>query len=162
MLRAVQVVVDEKLAKPILIGRPEVIEMRIEKFGLRIKPGKDFELVNLEQRPALPGSAGPSYYQLMGRDGVSPDDAKEARAAQAVADRRACCCAMGDGDALLCGTFGKHKDHLRHVANVIGLRRGRAGLRGDERAAAAQAHAVHLRHLRQRGSDGRAARRDHA
>jgi len=51
VLRAVQVVVDEKVAKPILIGRPEVVEMRIEKFGLRIKPGREFEIVNPESDP---------------------------------------------------------------------------------------------------------------
>ena len=51
VLRAVQAVVDEGLAKPILIGRPEVVDMRLEKFGLRIRPGKDFELVNPESDP---------------------------------------------------------------------------------------------------------------
>ena len=54
VLRAVQVVVDEGLAQPILVGRPAVIEQRIERFGLRIRPGTDFEIINPESRPALP------------------------------------------------------------------------------------------------------------
>jgi malate dehydrogenase (oxaloacetate-decarboxylating)(NADP+) len=120
VLRAVQVVVDEGLAKPILIGRPEVIEARIEKFGLRLAAGRDFELVNINSDPRYK-SCWQTYYQLMGRKGISPEDAKEAvlRKPSLIG---ALLLHMGDCDALLCGTVGKYQAHLRHVADVIGRR----------------------------------------
>ena len=120
VLRAVQVVVDEAMAKPILIGRPEVIAARIEKFGLRLVAGKDFELVNINSDPRYK-SYWQAYYQLMGRKGISPEDAKEAvlRKPSLVGTLLL---QMGDCDALLCGTVGKYQAHLQHVANVIGRR----------------------------------------
>jgi malate dehydrogenase (oxaloacetate-decarboxylating)(NADP+) len=125
VLRAVQVVVDEQLARPILIGRPEVIDMRLQKFGLRIRPGRDFELVNPESDPRY-REVWTEYYKLMGRRGVSPDDART-HVRQSATLIGTMLLHRGDADALLCGTFGRHKDHLRHVRNVIGLKRG-AGL----------------------------------
>jgi malate dehydrogenase (oxaloacetate-decarboxylating)(NADP+) len=122
VLRAVQVVVDEQLARPILIGRPEVIDMRLQKFGLRIRPGRDFELVNPESDPRY-REVWTEYYKLMGRRGVSPDDART-HVRQSATLIGAMLLHRGDADALLCGTFGRHKDHLRHVRNVIGLKRG--------------------------------------
>ncbi|MBI3527022.1 MAG: NADP-dependent malic enzyme [Betaproteobacteria bacterium] len=122
VLRAAQVVVDEKLARPILIGRPEVVETRIERFGLRLAPGRDFELVNPESDTRYK-EVWTEYYKLMRRRGVSPDDAK-VHVRQSNTLIGAMLLRRGDGDALLCGTFGRHKDHLRHVANIIGLRRG--------------------------------------
>jgi malate dehydrogenase (oxaloacetate-decarboxylating)(NADP+) len=77
VLRAVQEVVDEGLAKPILIGRPAVIAMRIERAGLRMKPGVDFELVNPEDDPRF-RECWEAYHRLMARDGVSPEAAKAA------------------------------------------------------------------------------------
>jgi malate dehydrogenase (oxaloacetate-decarboxylating)(NADP+) len=121
VLRAVQVVVDEKIAKPILIGRPEVVEMRIKRFGLRISPGKDFELVNPESDNRYK-EVWMEYYKLMRRQGVSPDDAR-VHVRQSTTLIGAMLLRRGDGDALLCGTFGRHKDHLRHVGNVIGLKK---------------------------------------
>ena len=155
VLRAVQAVVDEGLAKPILIGRPEVVDMRLEKFGLRIRPGKDFELVNPESDPRY-RDVWTDYFSIMRRRGVTPDDART-HVRQSTTLIGAMLLRRGDGDALLCGTYGRHKDHLRHINNVIGLEKGAGHLCGDERAAAAQADAVRLRHLRQRGSDRRAA-----
>ncbi len=122
VLRAVQVVADEQLARPILIGRPEVIDMRLQKFGLRIRPGRDFELVNPESDPRY-REVWTEYYKLMGRRGVSPDDART-HVRQSTTLIGAMLLHRGDADALLCGTFGRHKDHLRHVRNVIGLKRG--------------------------------------
>jgi malate dehydrogenase (oxaloacetate-decarboxylating)(NADP+) len=122
VLRAAQVVVDEKLARPILIGRPEVVEMRIKRFGLRLAPGRDCELVNPES-DARYKEVWNEYYQVMRRRGVSPDDAK-VHVRQSTTLIGAMLLRRGDGDALLCGTFGRHKDHLRHVANVIGLKSG--------------------------------------
>ena len=118
MLRAVQVVVDEGLAKPMLIGRPEVIAARIAKFGLRLDAGQDFELVNINSDPRYK-ACWQLYYQLMGRNGISPEDAKEAvlRKPSLIG---ALLLQMGECDALLCGTVGKYQAHLRHVADVIG------------------------------------------
>jgi malate dehydrogenase (oxaloacetate-decarboxylating)(NADP+) len=120
VLRAVQVVVDEGLAKPILIGRPEVIAARITKFGLRLSAGKDFELVNINSDPRY-RACWQLYYQRMGRKGISPEDAKEAvlRKPSLIGTLLL---EMGECDALLCGTVGKYQAHLRHVADVIGLR----------------------------------------
>jgi malate dehydrogenase (oxaloacetate-decarboxylating)(NADP+) len=120
VLRAVQVVVDEGMAKPILIGRPEVIAARIEKFGLRLAAGKDFELVNVNSDPRY-RECWQTYYQLMGRKGISPEDAKEAvlRKPSLIGTLLL---RMGECDALLCGTVGKYQAHLRHVADVIGRR----------------------------------------
>ena len=122
VLRAVQVVVDERLARPILIGRPEVVDMRLQKFGLRIRAGRDFELVNPESDPRY-REVWTEYYKLMGRRGVSPEDART-HVRQSTTLIGAMLLYRGDADALLCGTFGRHKDHLRHVRNVIGLERG--------------------------------------
>ena len=120
VLRAVQVVVDEGLARPVLIGRPEVIAARIEKFGLRLHAGADFELVNINSDPRY-RECWQLYYQLMGRNGISPEDAKEAvlRKPSLIGTlllRTGAC------DALVCGTVGKYQAHLRHVADVIGRR----------------------------------------
>ena len=122
VLRAVQIVVDERLANPVLIGRPEVVEMRLERFGLRIKPGKDFELVNPES-DARYREVWTEYYKAMNRKGVSPDDAR-VHVRQSTTLIGAMLLRRGDGDAMLCGTFGRHKDHLRHIGNVIGLKPG--------------------------------------
>ncbi|HJQ55308.1 MAG TPA: NADP-dependent malic enzyme, partial [Vineibacter sp.] len=122
VLRAAQVVVDEKLARPLLLGRPDVIAQRIEQFGLRLELGKDCEATNLLD-PAIYGDAADDYHQLRRRDGVS-------RAA-ARAEMRSRCTLLaamlvrqGRADAMLCGTLGGYGDHLRHVRDVIGLRPG--------------------------------------
>jgi malate dehydrogenase (oxaloacetate-decarboxylating)(NADP+) len=122
VLRAVQVVVDEALARPVLIGRPEVVDMRLEKFGLRIRPGKDFELVNPESDPRY-RDVWTEYFNIMRRRGVTPDDART-HVRQSTTLIGSMLLRRGDGDALLCGTFGRHKDHLRHINNVIGLKKG--------------------------------------
>jgi malate dehydrogenase (oxaloacetate-decarboxylating)(NADP+) len=122
VLRAVQGVVDEGLARPILIGRPHVIQMRIDKAGLRLRPGVDFELINPEDDPRY-RAYHEEYHALRGRDGVTPDMAK-------VALRRSntligtMLMHMGDADALLCGTVGRFEAHLEHVRDVIGLAPG--------------------------------------
>ncbi|MDR7379023.1 malate dehydrogenase (oxaloacetate-decarboxylating)(NADP+) [Rhodoferax ferrireducens] len=122
VLRAAQVVVDEGLARPLLLGRPDVIAQRIAQFGLRIELGKDCEAINLLD-PHVYGDAADDYYQLKRRDGVSP--------AVARAEMRSRCTLLaamlvrqGRADAMLCGTFGSYGDHLRHVRDVIGLRPG--------------------------------------
>lgn len=118
VLRAVQVVVDEGLAKPILIGRPDVITARIRKFGLRIRPGVEFQLVNINDDPRY-RATWQRYQQLMGRFGITPEAAKEAvlRKPSLIA---ALLLEMGECDAILIGTVGRYHAHLQHVANVIG------------------------------------------
>jgi len=126
VLRAAQVVVDEGLARPLLLGRPEAIARRIAEFGLRLELGKDCEAIAMLD-PAVHGDAAEEYYQLRRRDGMTRAVARvEMRsrctllAAMLVRRERA--------DAMLCGTFGNYGDHLRQVREVIGLREGTSTL----------------------------------
>ena len=120
VLRAIQVIIDEKIAEPILIGRPDVVEMRIKKAGLKIIPGKNFELVNPESDERYK-DVWQEYYQIMQRKGVSIDEAKF-QVRQSTTLIGAMLLKRGDGDSLICGTFGKFNDHLVHIKNVIGLK----------------------------------------
>jgi len=122
VLHAVRVVIDEALARPILIGRPNVIEMRIKKIGLNLVPGRDFEVVNPESDPRY-RDLWTEYFRLMSRDGVTPDIAK----AKMRRDTTLIGCMLlrtGDADALVCGTFGTYDYHLKQVQDVIGLKPG--------------------------------------
>ncbi len=122
VLRAVQVVVDEGLAQPILIGRPEVISMRIERYGLRLKPGADFEIVNPQDDPRYKETWS-GYYKLAKRKGVTRSLAQtEVRTRTTLIG--AMLVHMGEADAMLCGVVGVYADHLRFVRNVIGLKPG--------------------------------------
>ena len=123
VLRAVQVVVDEGLALPILIGRPKVLEQRIERFGLRIAPGRDFEIVNPEWDERRYRSYWQEYYRLTERKGVSQAYAKiEMRRRHTLIG--AMMIHMGEADGMLCGTFGTHALHRHYVDQVIGLKPG--------------------------------------
>jgi malate dehydrogenase (oxaloacetate-decarboxylating)(NADP+) len=124
VLRAVQAVVDEGLAKPILIGRPEVVTSRIKRYGLRVAAGKDFEIVNPES-DARYREVWSEYHALMGRHGVTPDVAR-ARVRQHTTLIGAMLLRRGEADAMLCGTFGTHEEHLAHIADVIGRAPGRS------------------------------------
>jgi malate dehydrogenase (oxaloacetate-decarboxylating)(NADP+) len=122
VLRAAQVVVDEGLAAPILVGRPAVVEKRIERFGLRIKPGVDFELVNPEYDPRY-RDYWQEYYRLTERRGVSQQYAKiEMRRRLTLIG--AMMLHRGEADGMLCGTFGTHGLHLQYIDQVIGRRPG--------------------------------------
>ncbi|MGB4344062.1 MAG: NADP-dependent malic enzyme [Moraxellaceae bacterium] len=122
VLRAVQVVVDEGLAKPILIGRPAVIEKRIEKLGLRIRAGNDFQLINQDEDPRFK-EYWTYYHKLMERRGVSPELAqKEVR-------RRATLIGsllvhFGEADGMICGTFANYDLHLRYINRIIPKKAG--------------------------------------
>jgi malate dehydrogenase (oxaloacetate-decarboxylating)(NADP+) len=120
VLRAVQVVVDEGLAKPILVGRPAVIEARVKKAGLRIRMGADFEVVNPEDDPRFK-QYWETYHRIMGRNGVSMEAAKAAvrRSSTTIASLMV---KLGDADAMLCGLVGRFDTHLDHVRDVIGMR----------------------------------------
>ncbi|MCL4697341.1 MAG: NADP-dependent malic enzyme, partial [Burkholderiaceae bacterium] len=122
VLRAVQVVLDEGLAKPILVGRPEVVKMRIERALLRLKPGSDFELVDPQNDPRF-REYWELYRTLMARDGVNAEAAKAAvrRSNTLISSlmlRR------GEADAMLCGLVGRFDQHLDHIRQVIGLGKG--------------------------------------
>ncbi|MEF9963339.1 MAG: NADP-dependent malic enzyme [Comamonas sp.] len=118
VLRAVQVAVDDGLAKPILIGRPAVIEARIAKAGLRLQLGKDVDIVNPEDDPRF-RQYWEAYHQLMGRSGVTPEVAKSAvrRSNTVIA---ALMVHLGDADAMLCGVMGRFDRHLGHIEDVLG------------------------------------------
>jgi malate dehydrogenase (oxaloacetate-decarboxylating)(NADP+) len=122
VLQAVQVVVDEGLARPILIGRTELIAARIEKLGLRLRLGENCEAVNVHNDPRFRDAWG-EYYELACRSGVTKALAMEEMRSRttligAVLVRR------GDADAMLCGTVGDYLDHLKYVRRVIGVKRG--------------------------------------
>ncbi len=122
VLRAARVVIDENLARPILIGRPAVIDMRIERYGLNLVAGRDFDVVNLEDDPRY-RELWTAYHNRMVRDGVTPDIAR----AEMRRDPTLIGCMLldrGDADAMVCGTYGSYIDHLHHVSNVIGMRHG--------------------------------------
>ncbi len=122
VLRATQVVLEERLAVPILIGRPSVVEKRIERFGLQIKPGRDFELVNPEDDPRYRDYVQ-TLIEVAGRKGVTPDAARTLVRTNntvigAVALRR------GDADALICGLEGRFSTRLRYIKDIVGLAPG--------------------------------------
>jgi malate dehydrogenase (oxaloacetate-decarboxylating)(NADP+) len=122
VLRAVQVVLDEGLARPIVIGRPQVIERRLESLGLRMKAGSDFELVNPEFDPRY-RDYWTTYHRLTARRGVSPEYAKiEMRRRLTLIG--AMLIHKGEAESMLCGTFGTHALHLEYVDQVIGRRPG--------------------------------------
>ena len=122
VLRAVQSVVDEGLAEPVLIGRPAVVEARIEKLGLRLKAGKDFELVNPESDPRF-WDYWTTYHAIMERQGVSPEAAKAI-----VRTRTSVIAALmvqrGEAEALIAGLVGRFQEKLQNILDVIGLREG--------------------------------------
>ncbi|HKQ30092.1 MAG TPA: NADP-dependent malic enzyme [Burkholderiales bacterium] len=122
VLRAVQTVVDEGLAKTILIGRPEVVEQRIERYGLRIRPGADFELVNPNQ-DARYKEYWQTYHQMTERKGVSVEYAKiEMRRRTTLIGSMLI--HKGDADGMLCGTFGTYARHVRYIEQVLGRKAG--------------------------------------
>ena len=122
VLHAVQTVVDEGIAYPILVGRPEVIEQRIAKLGLRIRAGEHFELVNPESDTRY-REYWSEYHRLMQRKGVTPATAKRAmrRSNTLIA---AMLVRLGAADAMLCGTISQPIRHLRYIDEVIGRRPG--------------------------------------
>ena len=122
VLHTVRVVLDEGLARPILIGRPDVIEMRIKKIGLNLQPGRDFEVVNPESDPRY-RELWTEYYQLMSRDGITPELAK-AKIRRDTTLIGAMLLRRDDADALVCGTYGSFGHHLQQIRDVIGLAPG--------------------------------------
>ena len=122
VLRAVQVLVDEKLAQPILIGRPEVLLARIEKYGLRLKLGVDVEVTNPDWDERF-HQYWVTYWEAMCREGISKEMARvEMRRRLTLIGSMMV--KLGDADGMVCGTVGAYHDHLRFVDQVIGKKRG--------------------------------------
>ncbi len=122
VLQAVQTICDEHLAQPILIGRPEVIMMRIKRLGLRIRPDHEFEMVNVNSDPRY-REYWQLYHQIMERHGVTPELAKhevyrEPTLTSALMVKR------GEADGMICGCIGRYAAHLHYVKNVLGLKPG--------------------------------------
>ena len=122
VLRAVQVVVDDRLAKPILIGRRKVVEMRLERMGLRLKMDEDFELADPEDDPRY-REYWTLYHSIMERKGITPDQARNV-----VRTRNTVIAALmvrrGEADAMLCGIDGRYHRQLGHIESVLGRRPG--------------------------------------
>jgi malate dehydrogenase (oxaloacetate-decarboxylating)(NADP+) len=119
ILRATQVVIEEGLARPILVGRPQVIESRIERFGLSIRPDKDFKLVNPADDPRYRDYVK-DYVELAGRRGITPDAARTLVRTSATV---IACLALrrGEADGMICGVEGRFISHIRHIRDIIGF-----------------------------------------
>jgi malate dehydrogenase (oxaloacetate-decarboxylating)(NADP+) len=122
VLRAAQVVVDEGLGRPVLVGRPDAIATRLATFGLRLKLGETCEVVNVASDPRYRELVS-EYYALMRRRGITTAIAKEEMRSRttligAMLLRR------GEVDAMLCGTVGTYEEHLHYVRTLIGPRTG--------------------------------------
>ena len=122
VLRAVQQVIDDRLAKPIIIGRRAVVQRRIERLNLRLKLDESVELCDPEDDPRY-DDYWELYHSIMERKGVAPDFARRVvrtrpTAIAALMVRR------GEADALLCGTIGQYRRHLQHVVDILGLKAG--------------------------------------
>jgi malate dehydrogenase (oxaloacetate-decarboxylating)(NADP+) len=118
VLRAAQFVLVEKIAKPIVIGRPAVIEMRLKKMGSKLRIGEDFEVVNPEDDPRYQ-KAWQAYHELGAREGVTPEVAKAAlRKSNTLIG--AMLVHLGDADGMICGMIGDYHSHLSYIEQVLG------------------------------------------
>ncbi|HVQ11745.1 MAG TPA: NADP-dependent malic enzyme [Methyloceanibacter sp.] len=122
VLRAVQVIAEEGLATPLLIGRPAVVEARLERYGLSIRPDKDFTLINPEDDPRYREFVN-AYVESAGRHGITPHTARtivrtNTTVIAALAVR------LGLADAMICGLEGRYMAHLHNIRDVIGLAKG--------------------------------------
>ena len=122
VLRAVQIILDEGIARPILIGRPDIIRRRAERLGLRFRPGTDVELVDPSDDPRYDKYWG-AYHELMERRGVTEPTARNlVRTSPTLI--AALAVKLGDADAMIAGAYGRFRTHFNHVRDVIGLRQG--------------------------------------
>jgi malate dehydrogenase (oxaloacetate-decarboxylating)(NADP+) len=122
VLRATQVVLEEKIATPVLVGRPEVIEERIKRYGLALKAGTDFEVIDPRSDPRYRDYVA-DYLKVAGRKGITPDVAKTVvRTSPSVIGALALY--RGDVDALLCGLEGRFESRLKHIRDIVGLAPG--------------------------------------
>jgi malate dehydrogenase (oxaloacetate-decarboxylating)(NADP+) len=119
VLRAVQAIVDQGIARPVLIGRPSVIESRIERLSLRIRPGVDFELCNIENDPRFK-DYWQLYHELMQRNGVTPESAKQIVRSRATVIG-ALMLRREEVDGLICGIVGRFHKKLGYLRGIIPL-----------------------------------------
>ena len=122
VLRAAQVLLEDRVCRPILIGRPSVISSRLERFGLRIRPGTDFEVINPEDDPRYRDYVD-HYFAKVGRKGVTPDTARSVvrtnpTVIAAVAVSR------GEAGAMICGLEGRYPAHVTDISQVVGVAEG--------------------------------------
>jgi malate dehydrogenase (oxaloacetate-decarboxylating)(NADP+) len=120
VLRAMQAVADEGIALPIVLGRAEVVAMRISELGLRIKPGEDFELTD-PQNDRRYREYWQFYHERVGRKGASVSASREVIRTNTTAIA-ACMVAKGEADAMICGSVGRFDTHLQHIIEIIGPR----------------------------------------
>nr|WP_272214232.1 phosphate acyltransferase [Marinicella sp. W31]MDC2878454.1 phosphate acyltransferase [Marinicella sp. W31] len=118
VMRAAQVLIEEGVSRPILIGRPNVLEIRMKRYGLRMRPQEDFEIINPESDSRFREYVD-EYLAFVARKGVTPERARtivrtNTTVIGALAVKR------GDADALLCGVEGRFERHLRDIGNIIG------------------------------------------
>jgi malate dehydrogenase (oxaloacetate-decarboxylating)(NADP+) len=122
VLQAAQVVVDEGMARPVLVGRPDVVQMRIERLGLRLKRDENFDLVDPNSDPRY-REYWTAYHKLAERRGVTPEIAKlDMRRNSTLIG--AMLMHMGAADAMLCGVMGRYETHLRFIGRVLGRQQG--------------------------------------
>ncbi len=117
VLRAAQNMIEDRIDTPVLIGRPGVVNARLEREGLNIRPGTDFELVDPEDDPRY-RAYWSAYHAIMARRGVTPDLAKaimrtNTTAIAAIAVQR------GEADSMVCGTFGQYRWHLNYITQIL-------------------------------------------
>ena len=122
VLRAAEIAIEDKLCQPILIGRPEVIKERLKRFGLSIKPGKDFEVIN-PQRDERYRDYVSTLVEVGGRNGITPDAAKTIVRTSTTAIA-ALAVIRNDADALICGLEGRFFRHLQYINQIIGRQDG--------------------------------------
>ena len=125
VLRAAQLAVDEGLARPVLIGRPAVIEARVKKAGLHLNLEKDVDIVDPENDPRF-RTYWEAYHKLMGRRGISPE-ASKAMVRRSNTTIAALMVHLGDADAMLCGLVGRFDSHLKILGQLLGTQRGGPG-----------------------------------
>ncbi|MBV7388027.1 NADP-dependent malic enzyme [Pasteurellaceae bacterium TAE3-ERU1] len=122
VLHAVQEIATLGIATPVLIGRPSVIDQRIQKLGLHLSAGVDYELVNIEQDERYQ-QCWQKYYELNKRNGVTPALAKYEIRSNPTAIA-ATLLALGEADGMICGLVGSYNNHLKTLVNIIGLQDG--------------------------------------
>jgi malate dehydrogenase (oxaloacetate-decarboxylating)(NADP+) len=122
ILRATQAVLEEKLAKPILVGRPSVVEARLKRFGLSIRAGHDFDLINPDDDPRY-RSYVQDYIDAAGRSGITPEAAATLVRTNATVIA-ALAVLRGEADAMICGVEGRYLSHLRRIREIIGFAPG--------------------------------------
>jgi malate dehydrogenase (oxaloacetate-decarboxylating)(NADP+) len=117
VILAMQAVVDEKIAKPVLLGRQAVIERKIQEMGLRLEPGVDFEIYNSYQADD-DGKYWQYYHQQVGRSGISVEGAQNAVHSNNTV-LAALMVALGEADGMICGKVGRFDEHLKDISQII-------------------------------------------